>query len=232
MAKTTENIAPPADATDKTEKAPIAETVSQETQANEIAAKLAEAEVKLKEFADLQTKFADVEKAKKESDAEAMRWQASYKGLQQTATQKLQEAAKQRDELTTLQQNRAELAEIKDYLATLASRVLDESERKDFEMKQRENRLKAQAEAYEQRLKELTQKTEPTSGQQVLEDPMVVKKQFLDYYFGPGLDPTDPTIDWADDVQNNTPEAFRRLTQSVMKIKFQKDEKQTQDIVS
>src|SRR5579859_1836184 len=91
---------------------------TQEINANEIAAKLAEYETNFKK---LNEKVSAVEKEKREAQAESLRWQATYKGLQNQTTQKLQEAAALQRQLAESQQTRSELLEMKELLNQMAS---------------------------------------------------------------------------------------------------------------
>jgi hypothetical protein len=180
-------------------------------------------------LASLQSAQARTEQEKNEALARAMREEAKYKGLQNQTTRTLQQAAQDRKALESIKQERGELAEIKSVLEVLASRVLDEPERKEMEFKQRELRLKLaeQAQADVARAAQEAAAQAVTSTQ--YQNPEDEKAQFVNFYFpGENIDPSDPNIDWGEGAQS-TQEAFRRFNVSVLKIKNQKAQAQTEE---
>lgn len=185
----------------------------------------------------LQAKVAELQaiadKLAKERDAataEKIRQEAMYKGLQNQTTKTLQKAAEDRKALEQERVARAELQEIKQLLGAVTSKVLDESEQKELEYQQREARIKAE-QAWLEAQKANPVQPEPTIAPQYT-DPDAEKARFLDFYFhGIDIDPKDPGIDWGEG-ETDTRIAFSRFTTSVLKLKAQKDQEKTQDVVA
>ena len=182
-------------------------------QANEINDRIKELETQLAKHSELENQVKTLTEENKRALAEAMRWQSGYKGLQASTTTKLQEAAAMQRQLQEAQNTSSQLESLRETVNLVARRMLDEDQAKEFDLQQRELRLRQAEQAAQTRVQQPQQQYV-----QDYVDPDIQKKQYLDYYFpGVEIDPSDPQIDWGEGAPS-TAEAMRRFTTSVMKV--------------
>lgn len=183
----------------------------------DLAAKVREYESQLKDLNEIKSRAETLEEARKRAEADAIRWQATYKGLQRQATQKLQEYAQLQKEVQTNQKTEHQLAAIQEYMSLLASKVLEPDEAKAMQLQMREAAIKAQEEMLRNGNNTQNQNTQQID----FTDPdaeVAAKKQFLEQYFpGQNIDPNDPTIDWGTGAMD-TADAWSRFTRSVTNV--------------
>jgi len=181
-------------------------------------------------LAALQANYDKATKERNDAIAAALRADAQYKGLQNQTTRTLQKAAEDRRALAQAQLQAAEIGDIKSLLNTLASKVLDEEEAKQLQWSQKELEFKRREAAIEASKNAPVDESDATP--QYNTTPVDEKAQFLSYYFpGVDIDPNDPNIDWGAGA-TNTPEAFRRFTTSVLKIRDEKEAVKANDAVA
>jgi hypothetical protein len=174
----------------------------------------------------LQVSIEKTTKEKNDAIAAALRADAQYRGLQNQTTKTLQRAAEDRRALAVAQMQAQEIGDIKTMLNTLVGQVLDEESAKAYQWNQRELELKRREAAVQAAL---TAPAETEATPQYNTTPVDEKAQFLSYYFpGVDVDPNDPNIDWGAGAES-TPEAFRRFTTSVLKIRDQKEATKAND---
>lgn len=219
MADSTDVTAPETEVT-----ATAGEQTTEQEVANQedLATKVNELTTQLEEYKSLQGTIKELEEAKKKSDAEALRWQATYKGLQGSTTQKLQELAQLQKQTQANNVMGQELDGIKQMINVLIANTLDEQSAKALELQMRESQLRRQEEAARNSASQPTdqQLTNPQYDPDQLRQQ---KEAYLKGYF-PGLaddiDPDDPRIDWANGAQNQA-EAVARFTSSVSRIIYE-----------
>lgn len=219
-----------ADETDNTAEVtdPSGSGAGTDNQANEINARIKDLEAQLQKYTGVEDKVKSLEAENKKAMADALRWQSGYKGLQANTTAKLQEYAAMQRQLQDAQNTSAQLEGLRETVNLLARRMLDEDQAKEFDLQQRELRIR-QLEAQAQRV---AQQPQPQVAQQP--DPVDIdirKKQYLDYYFpGVEIDPSDSSIDWGEGAPS-TDDAMRRFTSSVTRIIQTKGQATTQESV-
>lgn len=214
--------------TDTTDNSGQSDAAAETTNQDPTIARLQEYEQKLTHFSNLERERQELEQTAKAAQAEALRWQSSYRSLQSSTTASLQEAARTRQEQTAQQrihdelaQARAEMSQVREGLAFLATRMGDEDSVKEFQLRQREVQLQQMEEVAKQRMTALqaAAQQQQSPPQRQFTDPSDEKRQFLDYYFpDSGVDHSNPAIDWGEGAPD-TREAFRRFTTSVMKLR-------------
>lgn len=213
-----------ADTTESQTQEASAET--QNNQDSEVTKKLAEYETRIQQLAQIEKRTKELEDQHKTAQAEALRWQSSYKGLQRQTTQAMQQAAEDKRRLVDLERERVQylqslssIEDVRQSVSALASKMLDEDAAKDFNLSQREMLLRRQEELAKQRVQQQQQAvTQQPVQYQPYTDPEEQRKMFLEAYFpGSGVDPNDPSIDWAPDA-TNPQEAMSRFTSSVYRI--------------
>lgn len=212
---------------------PVAPT-GEPAQENNVMQELEQARARLNELQAAQeaaaAKAAALETERNNAIANALRADAMYRGLQNQTTKTLQKAAEDRRALAQAQLQAAEIGDIKSLLNTLASKVLDEDEAKELKWTQKELEFQRREQALAAKAVEPVE--EPVATPQQYTTPEDEKAQFLSYYFpGVEIDPKDPNIDWGEGA-SSTPEAFRRFTTSVLKIRDQKEATKANDAVA
>jgi len=217
---------PAADAATGTPE-PAVPPVDSAAQENNVMKELEAARAQMAQLAAAQEKLV-----KERNDAIAARLveEAKYKGLQFQTTKTLQQAADDRRALAAAQIQAQEIGDIKSLLSTLASKVMDEDEAKQYQWNQKELELQRREQAFAAKVAEPA--AEPAATPQQYTTPEDEKARFLSYYFpGVEVDPNDPNIDWGADA-SSTPEAFRRFTASVLKIKDSQEQTKANDAAS
>lgn len=211
---------------------------SENTSQDKTVERLRELEGQVAKFAELEAQSKKFEDQLKSAQAQAVRWESSYRSLQANTTASLQEASRIRQQLSEreklqeqLAATRSDLAQMREGLNFLASKVVDEDSAKEFSARQRETQARLAEESARQTIAQLQAATQVTNQPQPqvqqYVDPAEQKKNFVDYYFpNSGIDPNDPSIDWGDGA-NSTPEAFRRFTTSVTNLIRIREDRQT-----